>query len=413
MQTVTEILIDFSSSMKDKLALTKTILVNDIIPNLDYSTRIGIKTFSATINKKPLIKTTLPLSIINKEQIVNAINTLSSPDGNTPIAAAIKNSVDSLNEYLAFDKKIILVTDGEENCGGNYTTEVERAKSDGINCQIHIIGIGLTPEAEKQARNIASLSKGSFSPIQFAKGTVYNQTTIKQNLSPFYTAVKQPIIQQVTDQQKPIVSNEINSAPTVSVQPQKEEKETIKVPTEKETLKEDPSIATDDALKLIITEIKDIKNQIKELKKEREEVPDVIEDTELNERIRKTSEEYLYEILKKKYPDRVKWLNESGESYSDHDFEILDLDGSIEYFIECKGTPKTKPTFYLTKEEWRLFLNHTKNYQIYFVKNSFSSPTPIFIDNLLDWLLRGKVVPYLKEKQAIKEERVFLTLNEL
>lgn len=402
MQTVTEILIDFSSSMKDKLALTKTALLNDIIPTLDYSAKIGIKTFSATTDKKPLVKTTLPLSIINKELIVNAINTLSSPNGNTPIAAAIKNSVDSLKEYLAFDKKIILVTDGEENCGGNYTKEVERAKTAGINCQIHIIGIGLTPQATKQAINIATLSKGSFSQIQFAKGTVYNQTTVKQNLSSFYNAVK-----------KPIVSTINNSVPTVAVQPQREVKEPIEVPIENETLKENSSITTDEAMRYIISEIKDIKNQIKELKKESDEVPDVIEDAELNERIRKTSEEYLYEILKKKYPDRVKWLNERGESYSDHDFEILDFDGSIEYFIECKGTPKTKPTFYLTKEEWRLFLNHTKNYQIYFVKNSFSSPSPVFIDNLLDWLLRGKVVPYLKEKQVIKEERVFLTLNEL
>lgn len=418
MQTVTEILIDFSSSMKEKLALTKNALLNDIIPNLDYSAKIGIKTFSATTDKKPKIKTTLPLSITNKEQIINAINALSSPNGNTPIAEAIKNSVDSLKEYLAFDKKIILITDGEENCGGNYTTEVERAKTDGINCQIHIIGIGLTTEATNQAISIATLSSGSFSSIHFATGTVYNQTTVKQNLSSFYSAVKQttfqqPVIPQPINQQKPTASTLNNSVPPVTVQPQQEVKETIEVPIEKETVKETTSTATDETLKLIIDEIKDIKKQLKELKKESQEVPNVEEDAELNEKIRKASEEYLFEILKKKYTDRVKWLNENGESYSDHDFEILDLDGSIEYYIECKGTPKAKPTFYLTKDEWRLFLNHTKNYQIYFVKNSFSNPTPIFIDNLMDWLLRGKVVPYLKERQVIKEERVFLTLNDL
>src|SRR5690606_8572930 len=119
MQIVTEILIDFSSSMKDKLELTKAALLNDIIPNLDYSAKIGIKTFSATTNKKPIIKTILPLSITNKEQIVNAVNTLNSPDGNTPIAAAIKNSVDSLKEYLAFDKKI-----GRASCRERVYIEV-------------------------------------------------------------------------------------------------------------------------------------------------------------------------------------------------------------------------------------------------------------------------------------------------
>ena len=85
------------------------------------------------------------------------------------------------------------------------------------------------------------------------------------------------------------------------------------------------------------------------------------------------------------------------------------MDGSVEYYIECKGTPKAKPTFYLTKSEWRLFLNNTKNYQIYFIKDSFEKPNHLFIDNLLDWILRGKIVPYLTEKSVVKEERVFLT----
>jgi len=131
-------------------------------------------------------------------------------------------------------------------------------------------------------------------------------------------------------------------------------------------------------------------------------------------RLEKLQKEFLFGLLKKKYPERVKWLNQNGESNSNHDFEILDLDGeTIEYYIECKGTPKNKPTFYLTKNEWWLFLNHTKNYQIYFVKNSFNNPSPTFIDNVLDWLLKGKLVPYLKERDIIKEDRVFLTVNEV
>lgn len=416
MQTVTEILIDFSSSMKEKISLTKSALLNDIIPHLDYSAKIGIKTFSATKDKQPIINTILPLSITNHDQIVTSINSLTLPDGNTPIAAAIKHSVESLKEYLAFDKIIIIVSDGEENCDGDYIMEVEKAITEGINCKIHIIGIGLTPDATHQANCIANLSNGSFSSIHFTPGTIYNQTTVRQNLSSFYIAEKKHLNTPLTNtphiQGNPPVSSANNSALSDPVQPLKDGEQLTESTVENEILKEDTSNATDESLKLIIDEIKYIKNQLKELNKENKEVQDFEEDPVLNEKIRKASEEYLFAILKKKYPDRVKWLNENGESYSDHDFEIHDLDGSIEYIIECKGTTKTRPTFYLTKDEWRLFLNHTKNYQIYFIKNSMSSPTQIFIDNLLDWLLRGKVVPYLKERQVIIEERVFLTLNE-
>lgn len=408
METVTEILIDFSGSMKEKLSLTKQVLLTDVIPNLDYSSRIGIKTF-ATHNNQPPTKQVLNLNITNKEEIIRTINSLGTPGGGTPISAAIKASVTTLKEYAANDKKIILVTDGQESSGGDYVAEAKKASAEGINCQVHIIGIGLNDKAKAQAQEITKITKGSFSSIPYTKGASYNSTAIKTNLAPFINAVKATptvISSSVTTPiSKPIVQTEVKKEPVKVEEP--------KIEIEKPIEKEQTIAENSEGLKLIIEEIKSIKEQLKELKTEKNVIPDIIEDTEHNEKIRKASEEYLFEILKKKYPDRVKWLNEKGESNADHDFEILDVDsGIIEYYIECKGTVKNKPTFYLTKNEWRLFLNHTKNYQIYFVKNSFGKPNHTFIDNLLDWLLKGKIVPYLKERDIIKEERVFLTLSE-
>lgn len=37
METVTEILVDISGSMKDKMSATKQALLNDILPDLDMS----------------------------------------------------------------------------------------------------------------------------------------------------------------------------------------------------------------------------------------------------------------------------------------------------------------------------------------------------------------------------------------
>lgn len=408
METVTEILIDFSGSMKDKLPLTKQVLLTDVIPNLDYASRIGIKTFAGN-NNQPQTTQVLNLNLTNKEEIIRAINSLGTPAGGTPITAAIRASVTTLKEYAANDKKIILVTDGEEDKGGDYVAEAKKASADGVNCQVHIIGIGLNETAKAKAQEISKITNGSFSFIPYTNGASYNSATIKTNLTPFINAVKAtPTVipsSVTTPISKPIVQPEVKKEPVKVEEP--------KVEIEKPIEKEQTNTGNSEALKLIIEEIKSIKEQLKELRTEKNAIPEIVEDVEHNEKIRKASEEYLFEILKKKYPDRVKWLNEKGESNSDHDFEILDLDsGTIEYYIECKGTVKNKTTFYLTKNEWRLFLNHTKNYQIYFVKNSFGNPSHTFIDNLLDWLLKGKLVPYLKERDVIKEERVFLTLNE-
>lgn len=406
METVTEILIDFSGSMKDKLPLTKKILLTNIIPNLDYSSRIGIKTFAGNNNQPPTTQV-LNLNLTNKDEINRAINALGIPAGGTPITAAIRASVTTLKEYAANDKKIILITDGEEDKGGDYVAEAKRANAEGINCQVHIIGIGLNDTAKAQAKEISKISNGSFSFIPYTNGLSYNSETIKTNLTTFFNAVK--VTQTVfsssapTPISKPIVQSEMK--------PQLNKVEEIKVENEKPT--ETANTDNNDLLQLIIEEIKSVKEQLKELKAEKNVIPEIVEDAEHNEKIRKASEEFLFELLKKKYPDRVKWLNEDGESNSDHDFEVLELDnGTTEYFIECKGTVRDKPTFYLTKNEWRLFLNHTKNYQVYFIKNSLSKPSYTFIDNLLDWLLKGKIVPYLNERSVIKEERVFLTLNE-
>jgi|GEM_PF-1194487 len=499
MQTVTEILIDFSSSMQEKLSITKSTILNDIIPNLDYSYRIGVKTFSTGLNNTPLIKTILPLSVTNKEQLVISINSLANPNGNTPISVAIKNSISSLKEFRAFDKKIILITDGAENCGGDYKEEVKKAIEDGFNCQIHIIGIGLNEVAIKQAKSIANETKGTFSPIPYTKGATYSQNANRSNLSSFYSAVK-PLVRQVSiispHLQKPGYSqqNNIQSSrqvtptqtsspkPTIIQQPNnptkrneqnsetdqknqtltgnsKENECPIEPSLEKENSKNKFSNGVEDTLnqvlleplnpivnipsdilasppeevgnsllekksedkevsqqegitagtvRLLLSEIKSIKKKVKKLNKEKS--IDFEENPELNERIRKASEEFLNELLIKKYGERVKWLNKDGESYADHDFEILDLDGSIELYIECKGTSQNDLQFYMTKNEWRLFLNHTKNYQIYFIKYSLNKPTPIFIDNLLDWFLKGKIVPYQKEKQVLKEDRVVLTI---
>lgn len=71
--------------------------------------------------------------------------------------------------------------------------------------------------------------------------------------------------------------------------------------------------------------------------------------------------------MKKQYRERVYWLNEIKESKANHDFEIINADNSIDYYIECKGTSTLEKSFLLTKYEWELFLHQTKNYQVFFV----------------------------------------------
>lgn len=402
METVTEFVIDLSGSMEQKIILTKQILLSDIIPFLDYSYRIGIKSFSAVQGQPPIIQE-LPLSIVDKEAIIAAVNKLTVKKGGTPISLAIRQSVATLKEYSASKKKIILVTDGEEDKGGDYVAECKKAQTEGINCEIHVVGIGLDAQAQSKAQEISRLTQGTYSYIPFTNGNSYNQTSIKASLSAFYAANVRPT---PTPQPLNNTSTSKTVAPVIEAKPETKEQEQSKI------IVSEDSKGNDDILKVLVQEIKEIREELKKLRAEKQGIPEVVEDAELNENIRMISEKYLFEVLKSKYPNRVKWLNENGESNSDHDFEILEDDGTVEYYIECKGTAKQKTTFYVTKNEWKLFLNNTRNYQLYFIQNVFAAPSHVFISNVLDWILKGKLLPYLKIRGIVKEERVFLTISD-
>ncbi|GAA4373494.1 protein NO VEIN domain-containing protein [Hymenobacter koreensis] len=403
METVIEFVVDLSGSMKDKIELTKQMLLSDIVPSLDYSSRIGIKSFSAVKDMPPVVQE-LPLQITDKEAIIAVINKLLFKNGGTPISDAIRQSIGTLKEYAASNKKIILVTDGQEDKGGDYISECKKAQTEGINCEIHVIGIGLDQVARAKAQEISKLTRGTYSDIPYKGGDVYNKTIISTGLSPFYSAnlriVSKP---QIIEVAKPVSQiQEISKLVGEKTEPNVLES----ISVGNKVKKEESNIV----LSEIVREIRQVRVELNQLREEKEQVADVIEDAELNESIRLISEKYLFDLLKNKYPNRVKWLNENGESNQDHDFEILEEDGTIEYYIECKGTAKQKQSFLVTKNEWKLFLNNTKNYQIYFIQNTFSNPSHIFINNVLDWLLKGKLLPYLKTRSIIKEDRVALTI---
>jgi hypothetical protein len=420
METVIEILIDFSGSMEDKMVLTKKMLVEVIIPKLNFSSKIGIKTFT-TIDGQPLIKPILPLNITNREEIETAIRQMGKPKGGTPISAAIRDSINTLKNYPTYEKGIILVTDGEEDAGGNYVAEAERANREGIECAIHLIGIGLKPESLKKAVEIAKITNGSFNPIDFKKGeTVLETATINTSLLGLFNSISAKTKRQDISPNASFSNihearqGGVPSHPTIDVTNSDALRTAEKAHVDgiNNNDQQDSSRGEfGNVLNYLLEEIKEMKIQLSEIRSERHISEEENENDALITKVGAESEKHLFNILNKKYPERVRWLNETGESYADHDFEVLEPDGKIEYYIECKGTVSNNATFIMTKSEWRLFLNNTKNYQIYFIRNLSVAPSYICINNLLDWLLKGKVIPYSKQKRIVKEDRVFLTID--
>jgi hypothetical protein len=189
MKSVKEILIDTSSSMgevlpgnKRKIELAKEILITKIIPFISSTDSIGVRLFGGKCNIVGALQN-IPNADI-KRLIDFVRNEIPPPGGSTPLALAIRTSVDNLKNQPDALKEIFLVTDGEETCGGNIIEAADYAASNGIKCKIHIVAIGeLTDVAKKQFEYITNRTGGKNLNIGI-KST--NKLTIDKELSDLF-----------------------------------------------------------------------------------------------------------------------------------------------------------------------------------------------------------------------------------
>lgn len=471
MKTATIILLDFSGSMQGKMGSVKDILLKEVFPTMNYSSRIGFFLFRTKGNNNDVVEEQLSLNVTSEQTLAEKVNALGKPNGGTPIAAAIKKAVNTLKEYPAFDKRIILVTDGQETEGGNYIEEAKAAQADGINCEIHIIGLSLSQEATTKAKAIAYASNGSFSNIQSGsytpgshafdefkiaiqkskervrvnpptgipgigsggtkkesdKTTVSDSTAIG-DLTSNYDDSKNTDTNSDGNTVEPkhdeptetLTTENKNDMNTTEINPQNEDTDMGKKKTKAaiEQLEKRvesleaiirEQIEQNKALTLALKALTDKLVDQKMLDENLEGEVIINENEEHNQKVGSKAEELVFDRLKELYGDKVTWHNENGESLRDHDFAINHSD-DLKVLVECKGTATDENTFFLTRSEWELFLSNQYYYQVFFVKKALSDdPQIIHISNLMDWIEKGKIVPYSDRNRKVKAERVMLT----
>lgn len=427
-ETIIEILIDKSGSMgfmkghKDegdylidgqtRMTLIKKMLLDEIIPTIDYSAKISIRTFRIALetkegklnNKNEEIESIYD-GDFERNNIENAIKNLKDPPlGGTPIAEALNVAFNNLKKYTNWDRKIILLTDGEENGNGNYLETLKNLKNtEGLNCQVFIIGIAQNDQAQK---NVQKYATGGYYNLQSKD---FEKVEIKKALKPLKTAVL-----------KDSIKNYQNQGSNFKNEKLKEEVLKNKI-QDIENEEYDEFKNFEDEIKGYILKGESLLKKFSDLK-DRIRLQNLIDnqdidsttltiDSDYSEEIKDKSEKYIYKILCKKYgSEKVQWQNEKEESYNQFDFIILDENKGILKYIDCKATAKQKPTFYLTNFEWEFFLKNKNQYEIYRVYNLDNEPEFYHIENLMEEISYGKVVPYLKKPEILKENRVFLTI---
>lgn len=222
MNTILEIILDYSNSMGrftqngvsyllsdgcTRMELAKKALVDDIIPALDYSGKIGIRRFYSTSDKVVILD--VFEGDFSKEVVIDKIRALPDPDktGGTPISAALQNSIDYLKKYPDSDRKIVLVTDGEETDGGDFRIAAESGlKNHGIDYSIFIVGIGQSAETAAKCKKLSESTKGGYVNLETKN---YNKLALSNALRPLaFRAISSTISNIQNNNEKTLNPNE-------------------------------------------------------------------------------------------------------------------------------------------------------------------------------------------------------------
>lgn len=168
MKNAIDFLIDISDKMDKKVPIVQNVVIDGIVPNIDFSEPFGMRTFLSIV-KSPIIINSLDLGSNMREDFVKKIQGLPFPNGGAPIAEAFKESCAGFKKFEKTNgevtRRIVFVTNGEDTDAGVLDYEVEKATKD-YPIQVNIIGICMSEANQRTAKKVADMTGGAFCNVE-------------------------------------------------------------------------------------------------------------------------------------------------------------------------------------------------------------------------------------------------------
>lgn len=158
-----EIIFDSSGSMKElisgkaKIDIAREAL-GSTLSGLDANTHVGFRAYGIEENDCKSSELLADFAVSNKDEVVNVAGGL-MPTGSTPIAYSVARAREDL-EHKEGVRKIIVIGDGEETCGGDLSLEGQRLKGLDMTADSIFLGDNMKDAADLQA--LAESSGGDF-----------------------------------------------------------------------------------------------------------------------------------------------------------------------------------------------------------------------------------------------------------
>jgi lysophospholipase L1-like esterase/Mg-chelatase subunit ChlD len=172
------ILLDTSGSMADadtngvvKIGAAKSAILQQV-QEIPASTRLGLMTYPSGPSKEstrcPSAKLRLPVSSSSISEMGAALGSLPKPDAGTPTSDAMLDAAEYLKSEGLTNLTIVLVSDGESNCGESPCETAKKLKAENINVTVNTVGFAISAPGQSELECVAAASGGVYVTAQDA-----------------------------------------------------------------------------------------------------------------------------------------------------------------------------------------------------------------------------------------------------
>ena len=192
------IVFDASGSMTEQLGSASRIetaksTISDLLGSLDSNTLVGLRALAqekkSTKADACIVTALLQPFTSDHTAVLNQVNALQAVGAYTPLAYTLQQAAGDFT--VGQNNVLILMTDGQENCGGNPSQAATALKNAGINVKTYVIGLGAS-----------AAMRADLSAIAVAGGGTYYDATDAASLAASFNAIQEkehPIDKTNTD----------------------------------------------------------------------------------------------------------------------------------------------------------------------------------------------------------------------
>ncbi len=113
------------------------------------------------------VETVVPMGPLDRAALIGKVESI-NPKGKTPITLSVNQAFDVARAH-GEQTTIILVSDGLETCAGDPCDAVRRAREEGIEFRMHVVGFGMAGDDVSQLECVAQAGDGLYLDAESAE----------------------------------------------------------------------------------------------------------------------------------------------------------------------------------------------------------------------------------------------------